>query len=77
MKNKFRIVALMTVLNASSAFAASGAESGGFSLIGWLFVGFLAVIVTLQLVPALIMFGSMMVGIFGKAENQEKSTALD
>ena len=74
MKNTFRIVALMTVLNATSALAASGAEGGGFSLIGWIFIGFLATIVALQFVPALIMFGSMMVGVFGKAKNQERVT---
>ena len=74
MKNTLRIVTLMTVLYANSAFAASGAEGGGFSLIGWIFLGFLALIVTLQFVPALIMFGSMMVGIFGKAKKREEVT---
>ena len=72
MKNTLRIVTLMTVLYANSAFAASGAEGSGLSLIGWIFLGFLAVIVALQFVPALIMFGSMMVGIFGKSKNHEE-----
>ena len=72
MKNTFRIVTLMTVLYANSAFAATGAEGSGFSLIGWIFLGFLALIVTLQFIPALIMFGSMMVGIFGKAKDHER-----
>ena len=72
MKNTFRIATLMTVLYANSAFAASGAEGSGFSLIGWIFLGFLALIVTLQFIPALIMFGSMMVGIFGKAKDHER-----
>jgi hypothetical protein len=71
MKNTLRIVTLMTVLYANSAFAATGTETGGFSLIGWIFLGFLALIVTLQFVPALIMFGSMMAGVFGKAKNHE------
>ena len=75
MKNTFRIATLMTVLYANSAFAATGAEGSGFSLIGWIFLGFLAVIITLQFVPALIMFGSMMVGVFGKARNHERETA--
>ncbi len=72
MKNTLRIVTLMTVLYANSAFAASGAESAGFSLIGWIFLGFLADIVTLQFVPALIMLGSMMAGIFGKAKYHQE-----
>ena len=74
MKNTLRIVALMTVLYANSAFAATGAEGAGFSLIGWIFLGFLAVVITLQFVPALIMFGSMMVGIFGKAKKRDEVT---
>ena len=74
MKNTFRIATLMTILYANSAFAATGAEGSGFSLIGWIFLGFLAVIITLQFVPALIMFGSMMMGIFGKAKNNETVT---
>jgi hypothetical protein len=69
MKNTLRIVTLMTVLYANSAFAATGTETAGFSLIGWIFLGFMAVIVTLQFVPSLIMFGSMMAGIFGKAKD--------
>ena len=74
MKNTFRMVALMTVLYTNSAFAANGAEGAGFSLIGWIFIGFLAVIVAFQFVPALVMFGSMMAGIFGKARNHEEVT---
>ncbi|MCD6534004.1 MAG: hypothetical protein J7L25_08015 [Deltaproteobacteria bacterium] len=74
MKNTLRIVTLMTVLYANSAFAATGAVGSEFGLIGWLFIGFLALIVTLQFVPALIMLGSMMAGIFGKARNHEKVT---
>ncbi|MCD6532613.1 MAG: hypothetical protein J7L25_00855 [Deltaproteobacteria bacterium] len=69
MKNTLRIIALMTIMYANSAFAASGAEGSGFGLAGWMFIGFLALIVTLQFVPALIMMGSMMAGIFGKARN--------
>ncbi len=71
MKNILRIATLMTFLYANSAFAASGAEASEFGLVGWIFIGFLALIVTLQFVPALIMLGSMMVGFFGKAKSRE------
>ncbi len=71
MKNTLRIVTLMTIMYANSAFAATGAAAGGSSLIGWIFLGFLALIVTVQFVPAVIMFGSMMAGVFGKAKNRE------
>ena len=74
MKNTLRIATLIAIMQANSAFAATGTEAGGFSLIGWIFLGFLALIVTLQFVPALIMLGSMMAGIFGKAKNQEEVT---
>ncbi len=71
MKNILRSAALMTILYANSAFAASGTETSEFGLAGWIFIGFIALIVTLQLVPALIMLGSMMVGFFGKAKSRE------
>ena len=66
MKNTLRIIALAVVLQAGSAFAAGGAEGGGISLIGWIFIGFLAVVFTMQLIPSVFMFGSMMRGVFGK-----------
>ena len=74
MKNTLRIITLMTVLYANSAFAATGAESSGFGLMGWIFIGFLALIVTLQFVPALIMFGSMLAGVFGKTKDRDEVT---
>lgn len=74
MKNTVRIVTLMTTLYASSAFAASGAEGGGIGLIGWIFIGFFAVIVAFQLIPSLALFGSMMTAIFGKAGKHGKVT---
>ena len=74
MKNTFRIVTLMAILQANSAFAASGAGGSEIGLIGWIFFGFLALIITLQFIPALMMLGSMMVGIFGKAKTREGVT---
>ena len=70
MKNTLRIAALVTILNSNTVFAATGTESAGISLMGWLFIGFMAVIVAFQFAPAVIMFGSMMMAIFGKAKNQ-------
>ncbi len=75
MKNTFRIVTLAAILHANSAFAASGAEGGGIGLIGWIFIGFMALIVACQFVPALFMLGSMVVGIFGKAKSHESVTS--
>ena len=72
MKNTLRIITLMTIMYANSAFAASGAEGSEVGLVGWLFIGFLALIVSLQFVPALFMMGSMMAGIFGQAKNHQE-----
>ena len=72
MKNTLRIITLMTIMYANSAFAATGAGGSEFGLVGWMFIGFLALIVTLQFVPALIMLGSMMAGIFGKAKDHQE-----
>jgi len=69
MKNTFSIITLIAILHANSAFAAIGTEGGGFSLIGWMFFGFMAVIIVFQLIPSLTMFGSMMAAIFGKPKN--------
>lgn len=76
MKNVLSITTLVAILNASSAFAATGFESSDFSLIGWIFFGFLALIVTLQFIPAIMMFGSMMVGIFSKGKEHEEITSV-
>ncbi len=74
MKNTLRIVTLMTVLYANSAFAATGAQGGSeFGLIGWLFIGFLALIACLQIVPALMLIGSMVAGILGAVNNQKEA----
>jgi len=76
MKNMFRIAALVTILNANTVFAASNAGLGseGLGLIGWIFIGFMAVIITFQLIPAMIMFRSILVAILGKAGNNERVT---
>jgi hypothetical protein len=68
MKNTFRIITILAILPANSAFAAGGGEGGGISLIGWIFIGFMAVVITFQLIPSLMMFGGMMTSIFGKED---------
>ena len=72
MKNTLRIVTLVAILQANSAFAASGVAAGGIGLVGWIFIGFMALIVACQFVPAVFMLGSMLVGLFGKAGTHEK-----
>ncbi|RLB68324.1 MAG: hypothetical protein DRH03_09965 [Deltaproteobacteria bacterium] len=74
MKNTLRIITLMAVLQAGTVFAAGGGEGGGISLAGWIFIGFLAVIFAMQLIPSLFMFGSMMRAVFGK---NQQDTAIN
>ena len=73
MRNTVRIIALMALLSASSAFAASGSESGGIGIVGWIFIGVIAAVVAFQLIPAMVLFGSMLVAIFGKAARHENA----
>ena len=72
MKNTLRIAALVAILNANTVFAATGAEGAGISLSGWMFIGFMAVIVTFQTLPCLMMFGSMMSALFGKTKSHDQ-----
>ncbi|MCD6292933.1 MAG: hypothetical protein J7M09_05700 [Deltaproteobacteria bacterium] len=72
MKNTLRIVTLLAFLQATSVFAADGLTGGGIGLIGWLFIGFMAVIVAFQFIPSIMMFGSMMLGLFGKAKSPKE-----
>ena len=73
MKNTMRGLGWMLVSGASVAYAAPGSESGGGSLLGYLFVGFLALIVVCQLVPAAMLFVGMVKGVFS---SREKSASV-
>ncbi|UCF30385.1 MAG: hypothetical protein JSV26_10020 [bacterium] len=70
MKTYFQTALLTLVFYSTSAFAASGAEGGGS---GWaikLFFAFLAAIIVLQLIPALVLFGSMVAAVFRRAPKE-------
>jgi hypothetical protein len=51
---------------ATPALAASGAESEGNGFLVTLFLAFGALVIALQLIPGLLLFGSMIRGIFSK-----------
>ncbi len=61
--------AILTVImaNATSALASGGQETTGTSLLVLLFLGFGAFIVVCQLIPAIVLFCSMLKGLFESA----------
>ena len=72
MKNIIRNTLVALFCFSSSAFAAveSGGEGGSFLLT--LFIGFFALIVVFQLVPAIILFFGMLKGLFVRDPKIEK-----
>jgi hypothetical protein len=55
------------LLTTTPVLASSGQEVGGTSLLVLLFLGFGALIVVCQMVPSLMLFCSMLKGLFGSA----------
>lgn len=75
MKNMMRGLGWMLVYGASVVYAAPGSEGEGVSLLGYLFLGFFALIIVSQLVPACLLFYGMVRGVF--AERKEKAEAIE
>jgi len=67
MKNTLRntLIALIT-FSSSSAFAAGSSNTSGGGLLLSLFIGFFALIIVCQLVPATIMLVGVLKGLFGR-----------
>ena len=63
-----RIFTTMLAGSASAAFAASGVHGQETGLLVYLFIGFFALIVVSQLVPAVILFIGMVRGLFVHSE---------
>ena len=64
MKNTMRGLGWMLLCGASVAYAAPGSEGEGMSYLGYLFLGFFALIIVSQLVPAAMLFYGMIKGVF-------------
>jgi hypothetical protein len=63
------IILTAMMVEATPALASSDPETMGTSLLVLFFLGFGALIVVLQLIPSLLLFGSMLKGLFGGAGN--------
>lgn len=66
MKTIVRVIAILGITT-SLSLAGEGGETMGSSLFVILFLGFGALIIVCQLIPGLMLFCSMMKGLFGKA----------
>lgn len=73
MKNTLRNTLVALITFSSSAFAAAEAGAGEGSLLLSLFIGFFALIVVFQLVPATIMLIGMLRGVFGRDQKKVES----
>lgn len=63
-----RMLAIAMAGSASAAFAASGVQGQETGLLVYLFIGFFALIVVSQLVPAAILFVGMVRGVFARSD---------
>lgn len=70
MKRTLRNTLIALVAFSSSAFAAGQAGAGEGSLLLSLFIGFFALIIVCQLVPAVIMLIGMFRGLLGRDQKQ-------
>jgi hypothetical protein len=60
----FTLMTFAMVISATPAYAASGTSE--FGLLMWMFLGFGALIVVMQMVPGMILFGVMLKGLFSR-----------
>ena len=62
------LATLMGIIAPATAFAASGAGEEGSGIFVWIFLGFFAMIVVGQLVPAVMLMTGLVKGVIAKAE---------
>ena len=74
MKNTLRNTLIALITFSSTAFAANGGNTGEGNLLLSLFIGFFALIVVFQLVPATILFIGMVKGLVGKNNKEVESS---
>jgi hypothetical protein len=67
------LATLMGIIAPATAFAASGAGEEGSGIFVWIFLGFFAVIVVGQLIPAVMLITGLVKGIIAKAETKTET----
>ncbi|WP_298267653.1 hypothetical protein [Geobacter sp.] len=73
MKTATKTLALILAAT-TSALAASGAETEGNGFLVTLFLAFGALIIAFQLVPGVLLFASMIKGLFSRPSAEESET---
>ena len=66
-----KLLAPMIISSTSAAYAATSAQSEGAGILTYFFIGFFALIIVSQLVPAMVLFVGMIKGLFA---GQEKTS---
>jgi hypothetical protein len=74
MKSILTYTASLLIMIAGSAFADTGAGAAENGWLWMIFLGFGAMIVAFQLVPSMILFGSMLRGLFSTAAQESSAT---
>ena len=69
------LVPLLFVATLASADTAGGAGNGGMSPLVMIFLGLLAAIILLQLIPAMVLFGSLIVAVFKRSTKKAAATS--
>jgi hypothetical protein len=67
------LATIMGIIAPATAFAASGAGDEGSGIFVWIFLGFFAVIVVGQLIPAVMLITGLVKGIIAKTEVKTES----
>jgi len=67
------LATVMGIIAPATAFAASGAGEEGSGIFVWIFLGFFAVIVVGQLIPAVMLITGLVKGIVAKAETKTET----
>jgi hypothetical protein len=62
------LATIMGIIAPATAFAASGASDEGSGVFVWIFLGFFAMIVVGQLVPAIMLMTGLVKGVIAKTE---------
>jgi len=69
------LATVMGIIAPATAFAASGASEEGSGVFVWIFLGFFALIVVGQLVPAVMLITGLVRGITAKTKTETETEA--